>query len=158
MGAKCIITPLVFCKVKLDATTAILCWQLAMLVAIGKLKIHGENPGEKMATFAFNEEEAAAAIWAFLTPTLDFPQSRHHHRLRRRHRHRHHQLPARTLMVGGTKMVTHATPTATTITALRMEELAVVGIPVSGEAFMIGMTARGAQRWMHAVVVVVVPP
>merc|ERR1719503_357089 len=73
--------------------------------------------------FAFNEEEAAAAIWAFLTPTLDFPQFRHR------------QLPALTSMVGRTKMVTHATPTAITITALRMEDLAVVGIPVSGEAF-----------------------
>merc|ERR1719329_1336563 len=79
--------------------------------------------------FAFNEEEAAAATWAFLTLTLDFPQFRH------RHRHRHHQLPALTSMVGRTKMVTHATPTAITITALRMEDLAVVGIPVSGEAF-----------------------
>merc|ERR1719329_1276702 len=75
--------------------------------------------------FAFNEEEAAAATWAFLTLTLDFPQFRH----------RHHQLPALTSMVGRTKMVTHATPTAITITALRMEDLAVVGIPVSGEAF-----------------------
>merc|ERR1719329_1439363 len=93
--------------------------------------------------FAFNEEEAAAAIWAFLTLTLDFPQFRHRHR----HRHRHRQLPALTSMVGRTKMVTHATPTAITITALRMEDLAVVG-----------MTARGAQLWMHAVCVVVVPP
>lgn len=106
-----------------------------MTVATGKLKILGDIPGEKVATFAFKEEEATAVIWAFSTPTLAFPQFRHRRHHHHHHRHRHHQLPAPMLMVGRTKMVTHATPTATTITALPVEELAVVGIPASGEAF-----------------------